>query len=272
MKGLLSHQLLGILLLLASLSAASVPGQQDRLLVASLNMHGELNREKVLREFEKYDRLRHTDIFLLQEVEGDARKCRELVDGLAGHLSLPFIHMPDETQSTGSGDGLATLSRFPLKEKAVIPLKHFDLVVRSRHRIAIVQTVETPVGDVRLFNLHLDSRVNPEQRLDQLAPVLAAAEPETRPVIIGGDFNTGDYRWISHVLPIPEERNQRDALLKKMTESGFQTPFESTGPTHDRLGLQLDWLFFRRLQALAAGTQEIDFSDHHAIWALIGPT
>jgi endonuclease/exonuclease/phosphatase family metal-dependent hydrolase len=287
MKGLRSHRLPGILLLLAPLLATSMPGLQDktagpraaageapgknRFLIASLNMHGELDLGKVLREFERYERLRHTDVFLLQEVEGDRRKCRELVDGLACSLSLPFIHMPDEAQSTGNGDGLATISRFPLKERAVIPLKRFDLVVRSRHRIALLVTVETPVGDVQLFNLHLDSRVNPEQRLEQLSLVFAAADPETRPVIIGGDFNTGDYHWVAHVLPIPGNRNQRDPLLRRMAASGFQTPFDSTGPTHDMLGLQLDWLFLRKLRAITAGTQEIDFSDHHAIWAEIGP-
>ena len=287
MKNNLSRRLPGTLLILIPLFAAAVPARQDktarpdpsasqaagrnRILIASLNMHGELNPEKVLQELDRHERLRRTDIFLLQEVEGDPRKCRALVDRLAGALGLPFVNMPDETQSMGNGDGLATVSRYRLKETVVIPLKHFDLVIRSRRRIALAQTVETPAGNIRLFNLHLDSRVNPEQRLDQLSTVLAAADSETRPVIIGGDFNTADYRWVSHVLPIPEKRSQRDALLKRMAASGFQTPFDSTGPTHDRLGLQLDWLFFRKLQAWAAGTQEIEFSDHHAIWAEIGP-
>jgi len=282
MKHLLGHRFLGMLLLLAPLSPAigalrqdrhGTPGTassqaagKNRLLVVSLNMHGDLNSGKVLREFEGYENLRHADIFLLQEVEGDPRKCRELVDGLSRSMALPFAHMPEEAQVTGNGDGLAVISRFRLKETVVIPLKRIDLVVRSRHRIALAQTVETPLGDIRLFNLHLDSRVNPEQRLDQLSTILEAANPEIRPVIIGGDFNTGDFRWIAHVLPIPEKRNQRDALLKRMAASGFQTPFESTGPTYDQLGMQLDWIFYRKLRSVAAGTQEIDFSDHHAIW------
>jgi endonuclease/exonuclease/phosphatase family metal-dependent hydrolase len=159
------------------------------------------------------------------------------------------------------------ISRFPLKETAVISLKYFNLVYRSRERIALAQTVETPLGDVRLFNLHLDVRVSPDQRLDQLSTVLEVAEKETRPVIVGGDFNTVDVYWVGHVLPVPGLRNQRRALLKRMAGSGYQNPFESTGPTHDWLGLQLDWMFFKKLRPLAAGTQKIGFSDHHAIWA-----
>ena len=251
-------------------AAVQHPGS-GRILIVSLNMHGELNLTKVIQEFRRHETLRRADIFLLQEIDGDYRKCRGFADGLAGSLDLPFVEMPDERQSEGNGNGLATLSRYRLKEAAVIPLKEFDLVVRSRRRIALAQTVVTPGGDLRLFNLHLDSRVNPEQRLDQLTPVLAATDLETRPVIIGGDFNTADYRWIYHVLPIPKKRSQRDALLERMAAGGFQTPFESTGPTHDWFGLQLDWLFLRKLRSFAAGTQEIDFSDHRAIWAEIGP-
>ena len=182
-------------------------------------------------------------------------------------MGLPFVHVPDEAQSARKGSGLAVISRFPLNETAVIPLEHFNLVYRSRDRIALAQTVETPLGDVRLFNLHLDSRVNSDQRLDQLSSVLEAADKETRPVIVGGDFNTGDFYWVGHVLPLPGQRNQRRALLTRMAAGGYQTPFESTGPTHDRLGLKLDWIFLRKLRPLAAGTQEISFSDHHAIWA-----
>jgi len=118
-----------------------------------------------------------------------------------------------------------------------------------------------------VFNFHLDLRVNSDERLEQLATVLDAVDQETRPVIIGGDLNTSDFYWVGHVLPVPGYRKQRGALLKRMAGSGYQTPFESTGPTHDWLGLKLDWMFFRRLRPLAAGTQKIGFSDHHAIWA-----
>ncbi len=271
MNGSRRYRLIAILVLLAPLfrAAASETTAENRLVIMSLNMHGELDGEKVLAEFKRYERIRHADILLLQEVEGDSRKSRELVDRLSRSMGLPFVYMPEEALATGSGDGLAVISRFPLKETAVIPLKHFDLVVRSRHRIALSQTVETPLGEIRLFNLHLDSRVNPEQRIEQLSTVLQVASPESTPVIIGGDFNTGDFHWIAHVLPVPEKRSQRDTLLKKMAESGFQTPFESTGPTYDQLGMQLDWIFLRKLRAIAAGTQAIDFSDHRAIWTEI---
>jgi endonuclease/exonuclease/phosphatase family metal-dependent hydrolase len=276
-----------ILTLMAFLSVASVFGRQDgtadpgsaarqaagatTVRIASLNMEGKLDGETVLREFELFEHLRRTDLLLLQEVDGDRQQRRDLLDRLSRSLGLPFVHVPDEAIAAKPGCGLAVLSRYPMKETAVIHLKHFKLVYHLRDRIALVQTVETPLGDVRLFDLHLDARLNPGDRLDQLSGVLDAADKDTRPVIIGGDFNTGDFYWGGHVLPFPGKRNQRGALLNRMAGRGYQTPFESTGPTHDRLGLQLDWMFFRELRPLTAGTQPIGFSDHHAIWAEIGP-
>jgi endonuclease/exonuclease/phosphatase family metal-dependent hydrolase len=242
-------------------------GQATPVRITSLNMQGKLDGENVLREFCGSETLRRTDIFLLQEVHGDPRQSRDFIDGLSRSLGLPFVHVPDDARLAIKGSGLAVISRFALKETAVISLKYFNLVYRSRQRIVLAQTVETPLGDVRLFNLHLDVRVSPDQRLDQLSTVLEVAEKETRPVIVGGDFNTVDVYWVGHVLPVPGLRNQRRALLKRMAGSGYQNPFESTGPTHDWLGLQLDWMFFKKLRPLAAGTQKIGFSDHHAIWA-----
>lgn len=283
MNSLAGLRLLGILALLAPLSAAGVSGRQDGradpgtaagqaagatpVRVTSLNMQGKLDGEMVCRELGKSETLRRTDIFLLQEVHGDPRQSRAFIDRLSRSLGLPFVHVSDDARLAIKGSGLAVISRFALKETAVISLKYFNLVYRSRERIALAQTVETPLGDVRLFNLHLDTRVNPGRRVEQVSTLLDAAEGETRPVIIGGDFNTSDFYWVAHLLPVPGHGKQREALLKRMAGSGYQTPFESTGATSDWLGFQLDWIFFRKLRPLAAGTQKIGFSDHHAIWA-----
>ncbi len=282
MNGLAGRRRFGIVALLVLLCAAGVSGRQagraDRgaaagqaaaatpVRIVSLNMQGKLDGERVFRELGRFETLRRADIFLLQEVHGDPRRSREFIDGLSRSLGLPYVHVPDDARLAIKGSGLAVISRFALKETAVISLKYFNLVYRSRERIALAQTVETPLGDVRLFNLHLDVRVNPGQRLEQLATVLDAVDEDTRPVIIGGDFNTGHFYWVAHVLPIPGYRKQRGALLKRMAGSGYETPFTSTGPTSDWLGSQLDWIFFRTLRPLAAGTQKIGFSDHHAIW------
>jgi len=122
-----------------------------------------------------------------------------------------------------------------------------------------------------VFNLHLDTRLNPQQRLEQLSPVLEISRSESRPVVIAGDFNTGDYRWLYNLVPVPYRGGQTGAVVQRMTASGFQTPFGNAGPTHDRLGLRLDWVFLRGLASFGVGIKELGFSDHHAIWTEIGP-
>ncbi len=174
-----------ILALLAALAVGSVSGRQGAatdpgpaagqaaeattVRIASLNMQEKLDGEMVLSELGRHDALRRADMFLLQEVHGEPRQSRAFIDGLSRSLGLPFVHVPDDARLAAKGGGLAVISRFALKETAVISLKHFNLVYRSRERIALAQTVETPLGDVRLFNLHLDSRINSGQRLEQLS-------------------------------------------------------------------------------------------------------
>jgi endonuclease/exonuclease/phosphatase family metal-dependent hydrolase len=233
--------------------------------IASVNIRHELDHGKMLGEFENIPPLARPDILLLQEVEGLPGDCRKMVQSLGNALGLGYYHMPDLPPEGAKGDGLATLSRFPLRDTGIIPLKRFDLVVRSRRRIALVQTVETPLGELRLFNLHLDTRINRANRLKQLSAVLDASRDETRPVIIGGDFNTADYRWVSALIPIPNRRWQSGAVLDRMAESGFETPFRNMVPTHDRLGLRLDWIFLRKLNSFGAGIKPIKFSDHQSI-------
>jgi endonuclease/exonuclease/phosphatase family metal-dependent hydrolase len=262
--------LLAILLL--GFGASAVEGSSSaRVVIASVNTHGETNHEKMIRDLSREPRLARPDILLLQEVDGSRDERRKMVQALGGALGLGYLHLPELSPLT-NGDGLVTLSRFPLKNTGIVRLKHFDLVFRSRRRIAQVQTAETPFGDILVVNLHLDTRINPRERLEQLSPVLEISRSESRPVVIAGDFNTGDYRWLYNLIPVPYWGGQTGAVVRRMAVSGFQTPFSNSGPTHDRLGLRLDWVFLRGLQAFGAGVKELGFSDHHAIWTEIGPS
>jgi endonuclease/exonuclease/phosphatase family metal-dependent hydrolase len=251
------------------LAPAGEPSARPSIVIASINIHRELDHGRMIRDLDKSPRLAHPDVLLLQEVEGRPEQCRRMVQGLAHALGMAYLHMPEFPPRGANGDGLVTLSRFPLKDTAIIPLKHFDLVFNTRRRIALVQTVETPFGDIQVFNLHLDTRINPDKRVEQLSTVLDASR-SGRPVVIGGDLNTGDYHWVDHLIPVPRKGRQTGAVIERMGQSGFDTPFRDTGPTFDRLGLRLDWFFLRGLRSSAAGIEKIDFSDHHAIWTEVG--
>jgi hypothetical protein len=60
-------------------------------------------------------------------------------------------------------------------------------------------------------------------------------------------------------------------VSEALQDRDFHTPFASLGPTHDRLGMRLDWIFLRGFNSLSAGVEPVEFSDHHLIWAEIKP-
>jgi endonuclease/exonuclease/phosphatase (EEP) superfamily protein YafD len=235
------------------------------LAVASLNIAKVTEIELMAREIEQDALLRTADAVLLQETV--KLSSGELSSGemLAKRLGrVAAFASPDEGKTF---TGLAILSLRPLRDVRVRQLKNVNLVFRTRKRIALAATVDTPYGPVRIINVHLDTRINPKERLEQLGPALEEAAAFAGPVIIGGDFNTNDMQWVSHVVPVPYPGWQAAAVRKLMTEKGFSTPFELRRATFDHLRMQLDWLFTNRLPALRYSIQPIDFSDHHAIWA-----
>jgi endonuclease/exonuclease/phosphatase (EEP) superfamily protein YafD len=89
--------------------------------------------------------------------------------------------------------------------------------------------------------------------------------------VIGGDFNTGDFLWLSHVFPLPGFQKQRSMVRAEMKQHGFSTPFEKYVRTLRALPLQLDWIYVRALEAIDSGVTRIGFSDHNAIWTTLQP-
>ena len=165
--------------------------------------------------------------------------------------------------------GLAILSRYPLRDIQVQPLKHFDLRYRSRTRIALAATTDSPWGAVRIFNAHLDTRLNTQQRLEQLQPVLHATGEVQGPVIVGGDFNSNRFYWVEHVLPLPVWRSQALGVQDYMVRQGFRTAIPAGRTTFDYLGMHLDWIWLRGLESGASQVYPLDFSDHHAVWTRV---
>ena len=88
-------------------------------------------------------------------------------------------------------------------------------------------------------------------------------------LLIGGDFNTNDYRWLFHTIPIPVAWYQSDGLLRFMARQGFSSAITTREPTHDAFGMRLDWIFLRGLDARTSVVQPLAISDHHALVASI---
>ncbi len=229
----------------------------------SLNMAKETDSNKVFHTISTTPRLRDADLYLLQEVchrprmpsvaDETARKL-----GFFASFAAPVPGVYDQ--------GLAIVSRYPLLGIETKPLKKCELRFRSRERFALAANVRTPWGDLRVWNVHLDTRVNSEERLDQLRPVIHEAAAYSGPRLIGGDFNTNDFYWFGNVLPVPIGPAHSTGVRQAMKEHGFETPFPDGLDTFPRFRRHLDWIFLNGLDALEASVEPAPFSDHNAVW------
>lgn len=71
-----------------------------------------------------------------------------------------------EAAPSAYDQGLALVTRYPITDVQIRRLKACDLRFRSRNRFAMRATLQTPWGDLRVWNVHLDTRINAEERLD----------------------------------------------------------------------------------------------------------
>jgi endonuclease/exonuclease/phosphatase family metal-dependent hydrolase len=236
----------------------------DTISIASINLDHQNSFEKVVHDFEAAPRVSHADIILLQEVshvEGGPSIASRLADRLG--YQVAFAAEGPKVFDRG----LAVVSKFPIEDSKVEWLTPFNLHFKTRHRFALAVKLRLPSGELRIWDAHLDTRINPELRLKQLQPVMDEASKLTGPRLIGGDFNTNDFYWIDHVLPIPHGGGYRSTVRRAMAKFGFQTPFADQLVTLPIARQHLDWLFVNGMQPLSSSVEPIPFSDHHAIWA-----
>jgi endonuclease/exonuclease/phosphatase family metal-dependent hydrolase len=246
----------------APVVSAAING--PKITVLTLNLAKVTEVDQIVRE------LRPADVFLFQEVVRADGKLPSVAEKVAEKLGLHVQFASPESGATGSG--IAILSRFALSDAATYGIKPIDLVFRSRKRVLLGVTAQTPAGPVRIVCAHLDTRINPADRIQELGPAMEDAKRFNGPVMIGGDFNTNDMQWVSHVVPVPWPGWQATRVRDLMAKNGFYTPFKDRRATCDHLGMQLDWIFLRKLAATRADIIPMDFSDHHALVAVVGTT
>jgi endonuclease/exonuclease/phosphatase family metal-dependent hydrolase len=237
----------------------------EALRVVTFNVHFGADVPALVRAIRSNPRLSQADVLLLQEIEshpGDDRAAK-----LAEALQLDLVYAPARLEGDGT-HGLAILSRYPLTNLEVLGLKQFDLGFRgTRRRIAMAATVQLPGRAVRVYNVHLDTRLTPEDRLRQLEPVMeeAARQPFA---IIGGDFNTiNAVASLLPMVPVPLPGfSQAAGLDAYMKAHGFSTPFEGIGRTH-WFPMRLDAVFARGLEVERFDKEtSVDVSDHFPLW------
>lgn len=241
------------------------------LTVVSLNLAEKTDVERIADELQQVEAIRRADVFLLQEVRRVSDNAEAMPGALARALGLYCQYAAGDELENGAARGVAILSRYPLTDPEIIELDRHRLGFKNRRRIALGVTVNTPLGLVRVFNLHLDNRLNTRHKVEQLAPVLKSAAAFDGARIIGGDFNTGNILWLGHFMPVPGMQKQSQAVRELMLQNGYSDPFGPIGSTFDYFSLRLDWIWINALRPIETGVQPMQFSDHHAIWVKLAP-
>ena len=233
-------------------------------------MAREVRVDAILRDLQPGGAQIPADVWLLQEA---AERSNPTIAALASALNLHYVFAPvDRLEGGKLSSGLAVLSRYPIAESRVIELARHDLKFNTRCRIALAVWIDAPFGRVPLYNVHLDTRITERQRLEQMMPVLEAAGTEG-PVVVAGDFNTSNVKWLWNLLPFSMRGRDSVRVQEAFRSRGFTSPFEAGGGTLDVLwlSLRLDWIFPRALRSVASGTVRVPFSDHDAVWVDLQP-
>ncbi len=172
------------------------------------------------------------DLIVLQELF-DVRARRRLV----GELCPPYTTAPEAdadrrilglvpADTTG---GLLVLSRLPIMGSRFVPhaLGHGTKIdERLGRKGAMIVHIETPVGRLTVFAIHLYAGTKPKDtmiRMAQLAPLLEALEEEAAggPVLMAGDINT------SPTVEYPEPPGRGNPLAPEyaaLVGAGFVDP------------------------------------------------
>jgi endonuclease/exonuclease/phosphatase (EEP) superfamily protein YafD len=253
---------------LLALQLPAANPQPGQLAVASLNMARKTDVPAIARELSTQKSLQDFDLLLLQEVAGQTKET-SVAEALASKLGYHVVAFP--SSPAAPDQGLAILSKYPLDDIKIIPLKRYNLKFHSRVRFAIAATAHTPQGPIRAWNVHLDSRISSRDRLAQLAPILEDAIHYRGPALIGGDFNTTWFQWFFNVFPTRPGSRQVTTVRSELEKAGFRTPLSNELVTYPFLSQHLDWIFARGLEPRDSGVAPMKFSDHHAVWTTFDP-
>ncbi len=234
--------------------------------VVTFNIHGDLG-ERVADEILRNPMLRRADVLVLEEVHGVAGCSAACV--IARELGYHAAFAPEFVDRDGT-DGVAIISRHPIRSTDVIALPHYDVHLNDERRtVALAAAIDLGDGTapVMVYAVHLVNRLTVAQRRNQMLPVLRHAEQHPARAIIAGDFNTSPFTWIAHVIPVPTG-TQDDRLEALARSHGFATPVAASGATSRYLSMKLDGIYTRGFATAAFATDEAgDVSDHIALLA-----
>lgn len=253
------------------------PGETVR--VTTFNLHRGEDVTGIVRAIQEDDAISQSDILLFQEIRDYPSEVASRTSRIAEALGMAYVYAPAK-EVEGGTHGLAILSRFTLENISVMELPAGELIVDNERRIALASDIQMTgqlTGSrLRLINVHLDTRLNANERILQLRPAVIDA-PE--PSLVAGDFNSNPLIWAFNAIPIlpltPTGGTDQSLILDDYMRSiRMATPTVHFGATVDFpiLEPRLDSIYLRGLNSgEGAVERDVTVSDHWPLWLDIRP-
>ena len=235
--------------------SVSPPVDDGVLKIVSWNIKYARDIDGAIETFDSSPELQQADVVLLQEMDNEG------TDALARSLKMNYVYYPASVHpKTGRDFGEAILSPWPLSDDAKIFLPH-ESPRNGQIRIAVRAWVQTPGQPLLAYSVHTEMTLMPPwQRIDQIRVLQASVPDDAHQVVIGGDFNT--------LTPI-----ERYYLVRMMNKEGFEWLTKDGGATVEEkgVGMVLDYIFARGLEAINSGVVDSEASDHLPLWVQAKP-
>lgn len=175
-----------------------IPSHQGReqLTIISANLWHDFPQyrriQQRLQAFVQMVTVENADILLLQEVA--RTPWLQVNEWLSRRLNMAYVYSRVNGHQKGVGfeEGLAILSRYPLRTPNLLPLgKSQNPFVR---RLALGAVIDTPCGGLHVFSTHLS--LTPKQNNTQILQLQEWVDEicGDQAAIIGGDFNAHETR------------------------------------------------------------------------------
>jgi endonuclease/exonuclease/phosphatase family metal-dependent hydrolase len=237
----------------------------DELKIVSYNIRwrGGDDLKQVIKLLKEDPEVGGAQVIALQEVDrnkkrtGNVNTARQIAEGLG--MRYAWAAPPDTDGDGEEETGVALLSVFPMSDVSRVLLTHEG--PEGRRRVAVGATLRVGTKSLRVYSVHAETRMPVEKKVAHWRAVLddLGLYPKVTAAVVLGDFNT---------------IKQKDAAaIRQLFEGeGFKTPIADDEMTWRTfiIGLKLDWLWLRGLEARASGVdRDSDLSDHWPIWAKV---
>lgn len=250
---------------------APPPSAGSSFRIVTYNLHMVPDLPGLVADLRGIPSLAAADAFLFEEIESHPSDGKSQAALIAEALGMSYAYAPAWTYPDGGTHGVACLSRFPITDARVLYLPYYQLGGASEQRLAIRVTLDVGGKPLQLIGLHLDTKLNVNERLKQLSPAVQLAGPDT---ILGGDFNSNPWIWVDRQFPLlPESAvapiDAAKAIDDVMVYNGFAVPTADSGTTTNLpvFNARLDSIYTRGYTPVRfAVERSATTSDHFPVW------